>query len=60
MDMEPRIFPGVVSRRRKSSLRGSGPEEGEAASGQQGYPKFKMAERESVVEEPDTDDEDLE
>jgi AMP deaminase len=58
--MEPRMFPGVVSRRRTGSMRSSGLEDGDAAggSGHPGRSGFKRGEAESVVEEPDTDDDD--
>lgn len=57
---EPRLFPGVVSRRRRSSLK-SGDAGGEThAPGAAGQAPGRMAFRDaSVVEEPDTDDEDL-
>ncbi|KAF1969006.1 AMP deaminase [Bimuria novae-zelandiae CBS 107.79] len=56
---EPRLFPGVVSRsRRRSSIRNSdvSADAGVAAGGTLGRVVFKEA---SVVEEPDTDEEDL-
>ncbi|KAF2636683.1 AMP deaminase [Massarina eburnea CBS 473.64] len=58
---EPRIFPGVMSsRRRRSSLRSSQVEDGEAALQSIGITRagFKMGSGQ-VVEEQDTDDEDL-
>lgn len=51
---EPRLFPGVVSRRRRSSIQSS--DVGPAQAGTPGRVAFRDA---SVVEEPDTDDEDL-
>ncbi|KAJ4288022.1 AMP deaminase [Kalmusia sp. IMI 367209] len=63
---EPKIFPGVVSSRRRSSIRSSAVEDGDASvqavpimaqtgPGRSGF----MRDAESVVEEQDTDDEDL-
>jgi AMP deaminase len=46
LDGEPKIFPGVVSRRRRSSLRGSNLEEGEGL-----HSGYHGADAESVVEE---------
>ena len=54
LDGEPRIFPGVVSRRRRSSLRGSNVEDGEEA-----HSGLHRVHTEPVVQEQDTDDEDL-
>lgn len=51
--MEPRMFPGVVSRRRRSSMRSSTMEDGEPA-----HSGFRRGDAGSVVEEKDTDDED--
>jgi AMP deaminase len=53
LDGEPRIFPGVVSRRRRSSLKGSDVRDGEESHGLHRVPT------EPVVQEQDTDDEDL-
>ncbi|KAF1932504.1 AMP deaminase [Didymella exigua CBS 183.55] len=53
LDGEPRIFPGVVSRRRRSSLRSSNVEDGEESHGLHRVPT------EPAVQEQDTDDEDL-
>ncbi|KAL1657005.1 AMP deaminase [Didymella pomorum] len=53
LDGEPRIFPGVVSRRRRSSLKGSEVRDSEEGSGLHRVPT------EPVVQEQDTDDEDL-
>ncbi|PSN60832.1 AMP deaminase [Corynespora cassiicola Philippines] len=57
--MEPRIFPGVVSRRRRSSLRSSAVEDGEVGGLTPGHSGFRKGNAENVVEEKDTDDEDL-
>ncbi|KAH7372364.1 hypothetical protein BKA66DRAFT_177870 [Pyrenochaeta sp. MPI-SDFR-AT-0127] len=55
LDGEPRIFPGVVSRsRRRSSMRGSQVEDGEATGTHSG---FRKGDTGSVAEEKDTDDE---
>jgi AMP deaminase len=54
LDGEPRIFPGVVSRRRRSSLRSSNVEDGEEA-----HSGLHRVHTEPVVQEQDTDDEDL-
>jgi AMP deaminase len=54
LDGEPRIFPGVVSRRRRSSLRGSNLEDGDGA-----HSGLHRVDTAPVVEEQDTDDEDL-
>lgn len=56
LDGEPRLFPGVVSRsRRRSSMRNSQLEEGEATGARSG---FRRGDTRSVVqEERDTDDE---
>lgn len=56
------MFPGVMSRRRRSSLRSGAVEEGESAQslvqGQQpAHSGFKRDEKSSVVEEQDSDDE---
>lgn len=60
--IEPKIFPGVVSRRRRSSLRGSSLEEGEGSSQgqaqQPGHSGFRRGNEGSVVEEQDSDDDD--
>ncbi|KAF2270354.1 AMP deaminase [Lojkania enalia] len=62
---EPRMFPGVVSRRRRSSLRSSVVEEGEPSNAfvgnarEEGHSGFRRPEGSSAVrEEIDTDDED--
>jgi len=69
--IEPKIFPGVVSRRRRSSLRGSSADlgDGEVGSGQgqvpgaasASYPTHSgfvrgMGEEDAVVEERDDSD----
>ncbi|KAF2739134.1 AMP deaminase [Polyplosphaeria fusca] len=67
--VEPKIFPGVMSRRRRSSLRSSNMEDGEgpplnvkAADESPGaataHSGFRRGDGGSVVEERDTDDED--
>lgn len=61
--MEPKMFPGVVSRRRTGSMRGGPAEDNDAGvavgHGQAGRSGFRRGEAESVVEEQDTDDEDI-
>jgi AMP deaminase len=58
--IEPRIFPGVVSKRRRSSLRSSTLEDGEgnqqAQAQHPGHSGFRRGNEGSVVEEHDTDD----
>jgi AMP deaminase len=59
--IEPRLFPGVVSKRRRSSLRSSALEDGEGNQQGQaqhpGHSGFRRRNEGSVVEEQDTDDE---
>ncbi|KAF1951894.1 AMP deaminase [Byssothecium circinans] len=65
--MEPRMFPGVMSRRRRSSLRSTAVEDGDSGSVPVGGPTgigprgFRKGEHGQVVEEQeqDTDDEDI-
>jgi len=54
LDGEPRIFPGVVSRRRRSSLRSSNIDDAEEA-----HHGLHRVPTEPVVQEQDTDDEDV-
>jgi len=58
---EPRIFPGVVSRRRRGSLRSGTVDDSEALSPNQpqqpAHSGFKRGKESSVVEEQDSDDE---
>ncbi|KAH7124082.1 hypothetical protein B0J11DRAFT_435958 [Dendryphion nanum] len=62
--IEPRIFPGVVSRRRRSSLRGGAVEDGEGSvpysQGQQvpqsGHSGFVRSDNRTTVVENDSDD----
>lgn len=49
--VEPKMFPGVVSRRRRSSLRSSTVEDRE-----DGHSGFRRHDGSAVVEEQDTDD----
>jgi AMP deaminase len=58
--IEPKIFPGVVSRRRRSSLRsGSAYDdvEGEHVAHHAAHSGFRRKEESAVVEEKDSDDE---
>lgn len=59
--IEPRIFPGVVSKRRRSSFRSGTLEDGEGNQQGQaqhpGHSRFRRGNEGSVVEEQDTDDE---
>ena len=58
--IEPRIFPGVVSRRRGSSLRSSAVEDGEGSvqgqAQQPGHSGFRRGNEGSVAEEKDSGD----
>jgi AMP deaminase len=60
--IEPKMFPGVVSRRRGSSMRGSNVDECDATQSQAqfrqgGHSGFRRTDGSSVVEEQDSDDE---
>ncbi|KAF1941602.1 AMP deaminase [Clathrospora elynae] len=55
LDGEPRMFPGIVSGRRRRSMRASQAEEGDAMSAQSGFRRGNVDV--DVVEERDTDDE---
>jgi AMP deaminase len=59
--IEPKIFPGVVSKRRRSSLRGSALEDGEGNQQFQaqhpGHSGFRRGYEGSVVEEQDSGNE---
>jgi AMP deaminase len=57
--IEPKIFPGVVSRRRRSSLRGNSVDDVEAVQGQSQHPThsgFVRMDEGAVAEEKDSDD----
>jgi AMP deaminase len=62
-DIEPKIFPGVVSRRRRSSMRSSAAEDGESMAGPMhttvghpGHSGFRRGDGGEVVMEQDSDD----
>jgi AMP deaminase len=64
--IEPRMFPGVVSRRRRSSLRSSSVEkenteglqgQAQAQADHAGHSGFRRGEGSAVVEEQDSDEE---